>query len=212
FHHQVFREGWRLKKSQDQEKEDGEIPEWLLSIIRFLESLKSDKEEASQVSLARVLEVFLWLGAALLIAIVIRLLFRYRHVFKVNASSRSKQQVEIVPDVLFGLDVRKSSLPDDVAGQVLILWKQGKQRDAVGLLYRAMLSQLMNSYGFRFDHSSTELECVVIVQASYHSAIKKYVHQLTMVWQKIAYAHVFPDEQQLQQLCIEWQIMERHES
>ncbi len=212
FHHQVFREGWRLKKSQDQEKEDGEIPEWLLSIIRFLESLKSDKEEASQVSLASVLEVFLWLGAALLIGIVIRLLFRYRHVFKVNTSSRRKQQVEIVPDVLFGLDVRKSSLPDDVAGQVLILWKQGKQRDAVGLLYRAMLSQLMNSYGFRFDHSSTELECVAIVQASYHSAIKKYVHQLTIVWQKIAYAHVFPEDQQLQQLCIEWQIMERHES
>jgi hypothetical protein len=212
FHQQIFREGWRLKSSKDQEKQDSEVPEWILSIIRFLESLKSDKTEVSRISAANILEVLLWLGAALLIAIVIRLLYRYRHVFKPRTTIRSGKGADVVPDILFGLDVRKSSLPDDVAGQALVLWEQGKQRDAVGLLYRAMLSQLINGYGFKFDQSSTELECVVMVQSSYHGAIKKYVHQLTVEWQKIAYAHVFPEEQQLRQLCNEWRIMERHES
>lgn len=211
FHTQVFREGWRLKKSE-QEQADSEVPDWLLSIIRFLESLKSDKAEQSEITLANILEIFLWLGVALLIMLVIRLLYRYRYVFQSRTARHSAKGPADVPDVLFGLDVRKSSLPDDIAGQVLILWRQGQQREAVGLLYRAMLSQLMNSYGFRFDQSSTELECVAMVQASYHSTIKKYVMQLTAVWQKIAYAHVFPDEHQLQQLCNEWQIMERHES
>ena len=119
---------------------------------------------------------------------------------------------EVLPDVLFGLDVRKNSLPDDIVGQVLNLCRQDKQREAIGLLYRAMLSQLMHGYGFRFNQANTELECVAMVQASYHDSIKKYVRQVTGEWQNIAYAHVLPGEESIQQLCSTWKIMERNES
>ena len=93
---------------------------------------------------AQVIEVLLW---ALLFSAVFLLVWRYREwlrlfVGNLGLPQRARREA---PTVMFGLDLSPESLPDDIAGNAERLWNE-KPREALGLLYRGLLSRLLHDY------------------------------------------------------------------
>ena len=206
FYNEVTVTRWRLKQ-QDQETEDTDLS-WLEKIIRWLlehlfdgEFKKSDSSQ--QVSVPQIVEAILWIAAILVIGYLLYRILIFYDVLRPRGSGTSDSETRS-PDVMFGLDVREQSLPEDVAGQALDLWQQGRHREAIGLLYRSTLSVLIHRHQFQFNESHTEQECALIVTHSADNKMSDFVTRMTRTWQMLAYAHRLPEAQQVQALCNEW--------
>lgn len=199
FHRTRLDKGWR--KIELEEEED---PEELGETIKFLESLGEMLAPVRRLftGAASGFEMLVWL---LIFGVVGYLIYRFRDLFGAMIGyAKSTSKLEEKPQVLFGMDVRKESLPDDVPQQVLKLWNEGKAREAIGLLYRATLSRLIYQFSFEFYDGYTEQECIRTVSAGSNSRVSEYVIQLTRVWQYVAYAHQSPEQQEVIQLCDHW--------
>lgn len=190
--------GWRFREFEREPREFEEPDSgWLASFYNFLSSLFG--------AFAWLVEIGIWVLLALLVAFLV---IRYREgIAALFGRIGTGKQEQETPDILFGLDVRKESLPEDVPGQVLSLWRNGSHREAVSLLYRATFSRLIHQFSFEFYDGSTEQECVTIVAASRRDALSDYVARLTRVWQMLAYAHQVPDGERVQSLCREWPVV-----
>ncbi len=146
-------------------------------------------------------EILFWLLIGAVIAFVI---YRFRDALSAIVIPRKQKVEKQQTEVLFGLDVRQESLPDNITEEVDKLWQQGQHREALGLLYRATLSGLIYTYSFEFFDGYTEQECVDVVSQRSNERLSSYVKQLTRVWQLIAYAHQTPDSSEVQYLCSQW--------
>lgn len=193
-------------------------------VIRYPEFFDSDLEEPKNGSdfwksffdlfksaeqFARVasgLEMLLWAGVICLIFLVV---FRYRHWLAAYLPSGLNTPVyRAKPVTLFGMDLARESLPDDISATALALWQQGEQRSALALLYRASLSRLLDG-GLDIDDGHTEEECL---QAAEQLAVTRpearqavnYFARLTRLWQRLAYGHIAPDALVAEQVCREW--------
>ncbi|MDH5765267.1 MAG: hypothetical protein OEZ38_04555 [Gammaproteobacteria bacterium] len=208
FHKKITEKGWRLKNISEKEEEELEgIPDWLISLIKFIESIFGDMEfddkDESSNNLAAILELLLWLLAAVVVIYIIYWVLKFYGVI-VPRKKAAIDDLAPPPEILFGLDVRKDSIPDDVAGEVMNLWSKGRHREAVGLLYRSTLSLLIHHFSFKFYDGHTEQECAGIVKQSGNLDLSNYVGLITRNWQKIAYAHQVPVESDIQLLCDKW--------
>ena len=149
----------------------------------------------------------------LTINVVAYLLWRYRDHLRALLGSRAPEQAAARPhpQPLFGLDVRRESLPEAVTREVLALWQAGHQREALGLLYRASLSHLITPFDCAFRDHHTAAECAQLVRDEagqdprLQPALVHFFSQLTAVWQRQAYAHQPPARAQLESLCTQWQ-------
>ena len=185
---------WRFKDwNQDAE---GSFPEWIIDFLVWLE----DHQELLEG----------WSGAAfwlkvLLVALFGGLLFylirRYRGPLARLVKSRVREEI---PVILFGLDVTPESLPTDVPAQVMRLWEEGANRDALSLLYRASLSRLIDRHQVAFHASHTEAECASLVRACGIESLSKYFWELTQVWRRLAYGHRLPAGDIVRALCDDW--------
>lgn len=88
------------------------------------------------------------------------------------------------PESLFGMDLDPQSLPEDVPAAAAALAREGKLREALALLYRGALSQLVHRRGVRLLSSHTESE--VLALAPPESAA--YLKILVDAWRACAYA------------------------
>ncbi|MCP4236220.1 MAG: DUF4129 domain-containing protein [Aestuariibacter sp.] len=183
-------EKWRFKNRAKGIEE--KFPEWL---IDFIEMLESDRDNSAIGSLLKILLVTLF------VFLLLYLFYRFRGPLKRLATRR---QNEVAPAVMFGLDVRPESLPQDVPGQVMSLWQQEQFRDALGLLYRAALSRLIEQHALAFKSCHTEAECAALVQARGIESLSNYFAKLTQVWRRLAYGHQVPELTDLQKLCADW--------
>lgn len=201
FHRIETISGWRFKTARDSDESD---PAWVRALIEFFGWL-ADLAAPLGVFLSAFaggFEIFLWLLVA---AILVWLLYRYRDGLLSLFAARPQQERNRPPDVLFGLDVRRESLPEDICGQVQEWWRQGRQREALGLLYRATLSRLIHQFSFEFAAGYTEQECVSVVRRGSDPAVSDFLARLTRSWQRLAYAHSLPASSQVEALCAEWQ-------
>ena len=98
------------------------------------------------------------------------------------------------PAKLFGMDIRPESLPDDLAVEFRALVEAGKKREALSLLYRGVLSLLVNVYRMRIGKSRTENECCVIVSRYRPQEESVFFQQLTAEWLQVAYGHKDPEK------------------
>ena len=83
-------------------------------------------------------------------------------------------------------------------------WHDGQHRDALGLLYRATLSRLIDQHALAFKASHTEAECATLVKARGISTLSSYFSGLTRVWCHLAYGHELPAIEAMQELCDGW--------
>ncbi|SDK61986.1 hypothetical protein [Microbulbifer yueqingensis] len=207
--HQVREEsGWRLK---DRETQREQLPEWLVEFFFWLVDLlggDGDSEEKSRWGplVAGVTEVLLWAGVVFLCGY---LLWRHRQRLQFRLRRPARKDAPQSPGVLFGLDVSRESLPDDVCAEVMALWQRGESRPALSLLYRATLSHLISHYDFAFGDQHTEHECARIVEhevapGGVSEQLVTFMWKLTGDWQLLAYAHRAPSEERLREHCRHW--------
>jgi hypothetical protein len=137
---------------------------------------------------AEVTRVVLWIAGGGLLLFGLYYLARY---LRLHGFGRARTQR---PDFLFGLDVRPSSLPADVAGTAENLARAGRVREALSLLYRGSLVRFMDS-GIEFQQGDTEGDCTRRVEAAETPRRKAYFSRLVLHWQVLAYGHhsVTPD-------------------
>ena len=186
---------WRFKDWSESVDEDS-IPEWL---IEFLEWWEENMDWASNFGNAAE-----WLKI-LLILLFAGLLFYLLRRFRGPLSRLLvREREESAPEIMFGLDVTPESLPEDVPGQVMRLWDDGARREALGLLYRASLSRLIERYEIAFRASHTEAECAALVKARGIESLSDYFWRLTDVWRRLAYGHHEPAGETVQGLCAGW--------
>lgn len=190
-------EKWRFKNIIE-ENED-KIPEWLIKLVEWWEQNFDLENIDDSVSTAAFWLKLLLIGC--FIFLLLYLLYRFRGPLK---GIGSKNNNKTRPEIMFGLDVRAESLPDDVPTQVMQLWEQHNHREALGLLYRAALSHLIQQYSLAFKSSHTESECAALVKSLGIFELSHYFSRLTRVWRRLAYGHRLPDTEELRGLCNNW--------
>ncbi len=139
----------------------------------------------------------------LVIGIVLYLIINRR--LWLDAYRQRKPRVITTPTALFGMDIQPASLPDNVADAARDLWRQGKQRESLGLLYRGSLSHLVNHDALTLNSAMTESDIVACARSANIPHVRvEYLSGLTQAWKTLAYGHRQPGDDQAQHLFNDW--------
>ena len=115
-----------------------------------------------------------------------------------------RQRTLYKPDVLFGLDLRAESLPDDIPAAARALLAQGDMRGALSLLYRGALRVLIHERDLDVHEGDTEGDCVRRVNRTVPGALADYFHRLVEAWGLVAYARRAPAQTLAAGLVEDW--------
>ena len=148
--------------------------------------------------------VFVLLKFLLIAGFILLVLFLLRRYQGPLGSLVRREREEAPPEVLFGLDVTPESLPVDVPTEVRALWQRAQYREAIGLLYRASLSRLIDRHQLAFRASHTEAECASLVAEHGIDSVSRFFNDLTQVWRRLAYGHQLPPAEKIEALCADW--------
>lgn len=178
---------------------DAKLPAWLEALLK---NLNSD----SFKHIAKGLEVLLWGLLAGGLALVI---WRYRdwlHAFVSRRSPRKPKAAKPVPSQLFGLELGADTLPEDIADAAEQLWAT-QPREALGLLYRGLLSRLLHDFNLPLKSADTEGEVLERIRQLQQPQLLAFSGELTRYWQNLAYGHRLPPALAQQQLCSDWRTL-----
>ncbi|MCD5995219.1 DUF4129 domain-containing protein [Pseudomonas sp. CDFA 602] len=188
--------GWRfpesekgLEKTAKKGSESGLIS-WLNGLMKFAGALAS------------LFELLIWTAVLLLVGLLI---WRYRLWLKTFVSRDARKPVHKreTPQQLFGLQVSEDSLPNDVAASAEALWSQAP-REALSLLYRALLSRLLTDYRLPLKNADTEGQVLARIDQLNKPQLSAFSHSLMTHWQNLAYGHRLPPTHVQQELCSGW--------
>jgi len=196
FHRMDSRKVLKQREPQEKPREDGSL-NWLWKYLRELARLLEGAAGAA--------ELLLW---AAVLALVLMVALKYRSWLRWFQGTSLRRRRHYQPQTLFGMEVSRESLPDDVGQSALALWQQGDQRAALALLYRASLAQLLER-GVPLRDGSTEQECLHLAQGLEQELALPprslgYFASLTAAWRELAYGHRPPPEQGGRELCTRW--------
>ena len=144
-------------------------------------------------SLARAARVLLWVAIGAAIAFLVWKL--YRALPRLAATPREQYRA---PESLFGMELAPQSLPADVAATASALAAEGKVREALALLYRGALSQLVHRRGVLLLPSHTEAEALRLAPPETF----QYLERLVDAWRACAYARRLPAPGALEALAL----------
>jgi hypothetical protein len=152
-----------------------------------------------------VLQALFW---SAIVAFLLFLIYRFRHLFRVGSRAASSKSVVRPPRVIMGMEVSAESLPADVPGAALEAWRAGRGHEALSLLYRGSISWMIRDGGIGIAESDTESDCLARVRegASEHES---YFSRVTELWMSLAYGRMPPADDQVESLCAGWPFMER---
>lgn len=179
----VRKETYRVLKDSPHGSFD--MPEWLASI----------RDAAGTVLLCVLI------GG--MIALLVWLIYRYRHVFS-GAGTGLPGRRSTCARVVMGMDMAPESLPPDVPAAALVLWQMGRGREALALLYRGAIGWWIHSARVEIMESDTEGDCVRRVGKAGCREETDYFARLTEVWMGVAYARREPSEADVPALCGAW--------
>jgi hypothetical protein len=159
-----------------------------------------------------------WIGKAVMYLIVasvvtalVWLIWTNRHLFMragiVDGNAPRIPKARVV----MGLDVSPETLPGDIPSAALALWWQGRHRDALGLLYRGVISRVIESARVEIRESDTEGDCLRRVEQAGAAASPDYFRGITGAWTRLAYAGCPPDDVEMEALCGQWPFGQRRE-
>lgn len=191
-------EGWQRKpeKPEKEEKDDRDWS-WLKKLLGA---------DGPNLPVADILKpVFI----AMLIILVVWLLFRNRKLLGGLLKSDKDEEGFVPAEEICGLDIRPESLPADIPASVLALWRDGQQRAALALLYRASVSRLAHRHALELAAGFTEGDCQQAARAAVRNGqlsaeAGDHFTELTRIWQAAAYADRWPETATLELLCQRW--------
>lgn len=157
-------------------------------------------------SVTEAIELLLWSLAS---GAVILLIWRYRRWLQVLLGRTRVAQAKNPPPVptqLFGLDLSPTALPADVAATAQALWAQ-QPREALGLLYRALLSRLLHDFNLPLTPADTEGQVLEQVEGLQQPGLQTFTHDLMRHWQNLAYGHRLPPGYVQHELCEAWRTL-----
>ncbi len=176
---------------QPDDDEPGDRPR-LEGLARFLDGLAN--------LLAVLFELAIWIVAGLLLLVVYLTRERWLpYLTAVSAPARSRPRV-----VLSDGELDPESLPDDIPSEVLALWRKGRKRDALSLLYRGSVYAAVIRYDIRLPESATEQACLRVVRRHADTDGHRFFRRVVTAWMLCAYASRLVDESALESLASEW--------
>ena len=189
---------WKYVGPEDSEEsnDDSWVPDLVEALFKRLAGFFEGYAEIGKV--------LMWVAG---ISLVVYLLYRLAgntDWFQGLARGR-KNQPRVMPEQLFGLDLRPDQLPDDPAAAARKLINEGAYREALSLLYRGALVFLVTQQHIEVPDSATEQECQDLVEQQRSSQEAAYFSELTATWLKMAYGHISPEVEQVVLLCDQWQ-------
>ena len=140
-------------------------------------------------ALAKATEVALWVVAIAVLGYALWWLARRLPRLREEAGLAYRP-----PPALFGMELAPDTLPADVPDAAARLAAAGKLRDALSLLYRGALSELVHKRGVQLLASHTEGEAVGLAGMAYFGA-------LVDAWRRCAYARRTPSLEEIQSLA-----------
>lgn len=146
---------------------------------------------------AQTTRVVVWVAVAVLAAILVAYLANLWRTRREALGS----EVARAPSHVRDLDIRPESLPADIGAAARRLWECGEQRAALALLYRGLLSRLVNLHGVPVRDSSTEGECLALVMRRLDADRSGYAAQLIRTWQLAVYGGRTPAATAVLSLC-----------
>lgn len=166
---------WRIGAEAQEQETDARALEGVAKLLKGL--LDLFKPGSSLEILAHVLSVALW---ALVISLLVLLIWRYREWLRLFGQRLSlpQRRQRPAPQQVFGLDVAPESLPEDVASTAERLWAE-HPREALGLLYRALLSRLLHDYRLALKGSHTEGEVLQRIEQLQNQDLSRFSAILT---------------------------------
>ncbi len=173
---------------------------------RTVKQWKSDAVESRpDFDLLRIFGyIAIWLAAAAVIAAIVVFLMRNRHLLGLPQRMPQMPMRQTGPRVVMGMDIGRDSLPDDVVAASRALWKTGGRREALSLLYRGALSELVARHRLPIRESDTEDDCLDHVRRVGERQTAGYFSTLTRAWIGEAYAGITPAESEFERLCGAW--------
>jgi hypothetical protein len=177
----------------------GEAPQWLKTLLGWLDGQHLN-------GLAKIIEVLLW---SAVLAALGWLIWRYREFLQAFVSRRPRLPAKpkrALPQQAFGLDLNRDTLPDDIAAHAEQLW-QSQPRAALGLLYRGLLSHLLDDFDLTLKPADTELQVLAHVEQLQRPELLAFSRNLTIHWQNVAYGHRAPAASLQQELCDGWRTL-----
>ena len=175
---------WVLRTPMDPKQDQQEAPAWLKAIAWVL---------------SLIAEYGLWLLAALALAFVLWRLPKWLP--WVRRQMREEQALPELHEEAVGEAI---PIPDDVPGAVSSLWRAGRQRDALALLYRAGVERLATRLGIAFPPGATEADCLRRSRKLADEEARNAFGAVLRTWQRAAYAHQFPDDAAFDALVAGW--------
>ena len=195
FRHQETATRWRLG-AENTQGDSG----WLTDLLESLS--RTGGNSRGRDLPVNIVEALLWVALFGGIAI---LCWRYRQWLRLYGGRLrpAPRRRQAPPEVLFGLALAPESLPDDIPGEVDRLWAT-QPRQALGLLYRSLLSHLLHERQLPLKTSHTEQEALQLVKALEDPALTHFAVELTHHWQHLAYGHQAPPADVRHRLCSAW--------
>ncbi|MFZ3281557.1 DUF4129 domain-containing protein [Pseudomonas sp.] len=181
------------------EEHSTQAPQWLKTLLGWLNGQPLN-------ALAKVIEVLLW---GLVIAGLGWLVWRYREFLQAFVSRRPRlpdKQKPAPPQQAFGLDLSPETLPEDIAASAESLWPT-QPRAALSLLYRGLLSHLLNDFDMTLKPADTENQVLAHVERLQHPELVAFSRSLTAHWQNMAYGHRAPSAHLQRELCDGWRAL-----
>jgi hypothetical protein len=200
FEHRETVTRWRFGE-QEQAAEGSE--ESLSGLLQLIEKFFKLTEFWNSIdAIALFFEALLW---AVILGLAALLIWRYRQWLGAFVGRLGLPQRSATPpsSQLFGLEVTPQSLPEDIASAAEQLWAE-QPRAALSLLYRALLSRLLDDYRLPLNSAHTEGEVLRLVQGLDHSELSTFSQTLTLHWQNLAYGQRLPPDDLRQALCQDW--------
>jgi hypothetical protein len=165
---------------------------------------QSDWDLELTTKIAQVLaRLFMWVMVAGAVSFLIYVALIAARRVRAREPRRARE-ARVVPEVLFGLDLRPESLPADIVAAARAAWEAGRAREALSLLYRGVLAHLVRSRELEITESATEGECERLVARALGAPMSEDFSALVRMWQATAYGHAAPAGEAFAALCARW--------
>ena len=158
---------WR--ESRQTAKEDSTWLLWFAGFFGWIMQSARYLMWAGVIALASWLGVYLW------------------RAFRDRPEGAGTADTFVPPTHVRNLDIRPESLPPNIGAAARKLWDRGEHRAALSLLYRGLLSRLTHVHRVPIKDSSTEGDCLSLLDGVVPQKTNEYSSQLVDVWRGFVY-------------------------